>query len=112
MRACSFTRSRYSAMCCSKKSHRLPTSYLQAQRFHFWGNAPGIPSQFTVWPNARNSHEVRNEIVEAIDALSNARLDAKGRAMQQLEGAALEAFHTLLKGHPRPWQGLSRATAR
>lgn len=58
--------------------------------------------------------EVFNEIlgdlpaIDAIDDLSNAQLDAKVQTMQRLEGSALEALHTFLKGHPRPWQGLSQ----
>ena len=49
--------------------------------------------------------------IETIDALDNAQLDAKGPAMQHLEGAPLEALHTFLKGHPRPWQGLGQVIA-
>jgi internalin A len=58
--------------------------------------------------------DVFNEIlsdlpeIDAIDDLSNAQLDAKMLTMQRLEGSALEALHTFLKGHPRPWQGLSQ----
>jgi len=43
--------------------------------------------------------DVFNEIlahlpeIKAIDALSNAQLDAKEQTMQRLEGSALEAFH-------------------
>ncbi|MEO7018711.1 MAG: hypothetical protein ABI234_00985, partial [Ktedonobacteraceae bacterium] len=58
--------------------------------------------------------DVFNEIlsdlpeIDALDALSNAQLDAQVQTMQRLEGAALEALHTFLQGYPRPWQGLSR----
>jgi internalin A len=61
--------------------------------------------------------DVFNEIlgdlpeIDVVDALTSAQLDAKAQAMQRLEGAALEALHTFLQGHPRPWQGLSQVIA-
>ena len=45
--------------------------------------------------------------VAAIDEVKQAQLDAGIQTIQRLEGAASEAFHTFLKTHPRPWQGLS-----
>jgi hypothetical protein len=59
--------------------------------------------------------EVLNEIlgdlpeISTIDALSESQIDEKKvQVIQHLEGAALEALHTFLQGHPRPWQGLSQ----
>lgn len=45
------------------------------------------------------------------DDLKEVRLDAQGQTLQRLEGTALEALHTFLNGHPRPWQGLTQVIA-
>jgi hypothetical protein len=61
--------------------------------------------------------DVFNEIladlpeIDMVDALDNAHLGAHVQVIQRLEGAALEALHTFLQGHPRPWQGLSQVIA-
>lgn len=49
--------------------------------------------------------------IEASDDLSQAHLGAQAQTLQRLEGGALEALHTFLNGHPRPWQGLTQVIA-
>ena len=61
--------------------------------------------------------EIFNEIlddlpeIEASDALKEAGLDGRAPTLQRLEGAALEALHTLLSAHQKPWQGLTPVIA-